>query len=793
MNPDDPKFTAYALGELQNDDDRTEVEKALTDNPELQKSLDEIRSITGLLENALKGEPAADLTDEQKEKINAQLKTHPAPSAKSKLTRLWPYMAMAACLILTVPVFLLRMQTGEDMTEIARYDSDGSELSDSKTDALERDQQPAAPIEFKSGNKKLNDIAERGAASSQELAQSRVMEYDDASRRLGDIVKNTVKRSRQYPVDEIITSEYRMEKNGRRDMPEAELPVSIAGQLTTSARGQKERVKSLAEYSVDSEVGMSNARMSQKAVIGKDEISIYPPPPPPYPIPEPPMLPIPGPLPVVVNGELNTESYDTITDNPFLSVRQNPLSTFSIDVDTASYANVRRFLNTGRLPPIDAVRIEEFINYFTYDYDSPEHKEEPFTTNIEVANAPWQPDHRLVRIGLKGYDVSWDDRPAGNLVFLLDVSGSMSPINKLPLVKQSLELLVKRLNEKDRVAIVTYAGESEVALPSTTANNRDTITHAIHGLRAGGSTHASSGIENAYEIAEKHFIEGGNNRIILCTDGDFNIGVTNRGDLVRVIEDKARSGIYLSIFGFGMGNYKDATLEELSNKGNGNYGYIDELSEARKVFVTQISGTLLTIAKDVKIQVEFNPSQVHAYRLIGYENRRLAAEDFNDDTRDAGEIGAGHTVTALYEVVPVGVDMDLPSVDPLKYQNSHGLARGHDNREWLTVKLRYKHTDEEKSRLIEVPVFDNNQKFEDSSEDYRFAAAVASFGMILRDSPYKGDSSFKRVQEIAEHAQGYNKGGYRSQFLLLVDQAEMLSSNDNRDRDSLQNEYHEEE
>ena len=796
MNPDDPKFTAYALGELHNEVDCAEVEKALNDNPELQKSLEEIRSVSGLLEEALKSEPATDLTDEQKQTIDTHLKASPAPGAKSNLSRLWPYMALAACLILTVPVFLLRLQTGEETIEVSHFEQENSKRSDAKPLDRERNVQPSLRqyLEFD----KLNEVAAVGEVAAEAemptvgadpseklisglaLQRGPVEEFDDVTRKVGDMVKNAAKKARPYPVDEIVTSDYRLQEKGQRDMPEASQEVSIivAGQLSNGRPISKERKTLFLNSLSDGLVAKDTLRESR--IVGKKDEAIFHPHS--IPVPEPPLPPIPSPPPVFANGAFNTESYDSITDNPFLGAQQNPLSTFSTDVDTASYANMRRFLNQNQLPPIDAVRIEELINYFTYDYDPPLDKEVPFATHVEVANSPWESDHRLVRIGIKGYEVPWDKRPPSNLVFLIDVSGSMSPINKLPLVKQSLELLTNRLGEKDRVAIVTYAGSSQVALPSTTANNSETIMHAITGLRAGGSTHASSGIEDAYKIAQKHYVEDGNNRVILCTDGDFNVGVTNRGDLVRIIEEKAQSGIYLSIFGFGMNNYKDATLEELSNKGNGNYGYIDALGEARKVFVEQISGTLFTIAKDVKIQVEFNPAQVYAYRLIGYENRKMAAEDFNDDTKDAGEIGAGHTVTALYEVVPAAIEMDLPGVDPLKYQKSTEPIRGSVSRELLTVKLRYKQPDADKSELIEVPVIDKNEKFEDASEDFRFAAAVASFGMILRNSPYKSESTLTLVQEIAELAQGYNIGGYRSEFLLLVDKVEILKRADENRR-----------
>lgn len=368
----------------------------------------------------------------------------------------------------------------------------------------------------------------------------------------------------------------------------------------------------------------------------------------------------------------NTEQYDRIYENPFLKVDKNPLSTFSIDVDTASYANIRRYLNNNSRPPKDSVRIEEMINYFSYDYPAPK-GDDPFSVNVEIGSCPWKGKHRLVRIGLKGKEIPANQRPSSNIVFLLDVSGSMMYGNKLPLLKKGLKLMVQNLHENDRVAIVVYAGASGLVLPSTSCEKKNTILEALDKLRAGGSTNGGAGIQLAYKVAIENFIPGGTNRVILATDGDFNVGTTGRGDLIRLIQEKAKSKVFLTILGFGMGNYKDATLEQIANKGNGNYAYIDSLKEARKVLVQQIGGTLVTIAKDVKIQIEFNPTKVNAYRLIGYENRLLRNEDFNDDTKDAGEIGAGHTVTALYEIVPAGVNIQTPSVDPLKYQKKNFL------------------------------------------------------------------------------------------------------------------------
>jgi len=470
-------------------------------------------------------------------------------------------------------------------------------------------------------------------------------------------------------------------------------------------------------------------------------------------------------------SEFNTESYSQVEENPFLTVAHNPLSTFSIDVDTASYANVRRFLAARQRPPRDAVRIEEMVNYFPYHYAAPLPGGAPFAASMEVANAPWAPAHRLVRIGLKGREVSDAARPTANLVFLIDVSGSMDEPNKLPLVKQSLQMLVGKLRPDDRVAIVVYAGASGVALPSTRAAERSTILAAIDELRASGSTNGGAGIQLAYEIAKANFVPGGVNRVILATDGDFNVGTTSEGELIRLVQAKARSGVFLTVLGVGTGNFKDAMLAKLADKGNGNYAYLDTVEEARKALVAQAGGTLVTVAKDVKIQVEFNPARVQSYRLLGYEKRMQRAEDFNNDRVDAGEIGAGHTVTALYEIVPVeGSESGAGSVDPLKYQATKeaGTRVASISDELLTLKIRYKEPTADVSSKVEFPLRDSDRRFEEASTDFKFTAAVAAFGMILRDSPNRGDATLGNVISWARAGLEDDAGGYRSEFVELV-------------------------
>ncbi len=467
------------------------------------------------------------------------------------------------------------------------------------------------------------------------------------------------------------------------------------------------------------------------------------------------------------------EHYAEIRENEFLRVENQPLSTFSIDVDTASYANIRRFLNDGTMPPKDAVRIEEMINYFNYNYEPPRNKT-PFATHLELSDCPWNRRHKLVRIGLKGYEIEKAERQPLNLVFLLDVSGSMNSPKKLPLVKRAMTILSQQLDERDRVSIVVYAGASGLVLPPTSGGNRQAILDALKRLEAGGGTNGGQGIELAYKTALEHYNEEGVNRVILCTDGDFNIGVTQGGDLNRLIEEKAKSGIFLSVLGFGTGNYRDSNMEQLADRGNGNYAYIDTFNEARKVLVDEMGGTLFTIAKDVKIQVEFNPALVAGYRLIGYENRMLSAEDFNDDKKDAGEIGAGHTVTALYEIVPVGQPVNnVPPVDELKYQTPDSNMVHSDD--LLTVKLRFKQPDSDTSRKIEFSLKNEAGSFENASDDFRFATSVAGFGMLLRDSEFKGDLTYEQILEWATDTQGKDEFGYRREFIDLVRNANAIT------------------
>lgn len=469
--------------------------------------------------------------------------------------------------------------------------------------------------------------------------------------------------------------------------------------------------------------------------------------------------------------DFNREAYDAIHENGYKYAVKDPLSTFSIDVDAASYSNIRRFLNDGKNPPVDAVRIEEMINYFSYDYPQPDNGH-PFTIYQELAKCPWNEENLLLHIGLQGEKIETENLPASNIVFLIDVSGSMNSHNKLPLLKKAFKLLVQQLREEDRVAIVVYAGSSGLVLPSTAGNEKNKILESLEKLSAGGSTAGAAGLKLAYQVATENFIEDGNNRIILATDGDFNVGQSSNAEMERLIEKEREKGIFISVLGFGMGNYQDSKMEIIADKGNGNYAYIDNIMEAKKVLVNEFGGTLFTIAKDVKIQIEFNPAIVESYRLIGYENRLLNNEDFEDDKKDAGELGAGHTVTALYEIKLA--NHGSLSKNDLKYQTTQLNKLAKEGDEVATVKFRYKKPNETKSILLEevIPYADHN--ISEISDNFKFSAAVASFGMLLRDSEHKGNASYKSTIKLAQEAKGKDPEGYRSEFIQLIKLSEHL-------------------
>ena len=468
----------------------------------------------------------------------------------------------------------------------------------------------------------------------------------------------------------------------------------------------------------------------------------------------------------------NAETYKEIKENSFVAVAQQPVTTFSADVDRAAYANVRRIIGYGQIPPKDAVRIEEMVNYFDYDYPAPEEGSvSPLRVSPELAPAPWNPNHLLLRIGLQAKKIDLAQAPPSNIVFLIDVSGSMDEENKLPLLQSSFKLLLGQLRPDDKVAIVTYANGTKVALPSTSVKDKEKIIKVLDNLYASGGTSGGRGIQLAYEQAQKSFIKNGNNRIILATDGDFNIGINNTTDLEKFIEKQRESGIYMSVLGFGIGNYRDDMAETIADKGNGNYAYIDNITEAKKVLVNELSGTLFAVAKDVKLQLEFNPKYVKEYKLIGYENRMLANEDFTNDKKDAGEIGAGHTVTALYELVP----SDGKVAQSLRYQSQELNEKGKGN-ELGFLKIRYKDPKVKDAKSVEItePLVFNKKALKETSTDYRFAASVAEFGILLRDNSNKANATYDQVIELAEGAIGKDPEGYRKEFVRLVKSVKML-------------------
>ena len=771
LSPDDPKLTAYALGEL-DAGERAALETALRNDPAARAAVEEIRAAAAKLEFALAAEPMVSTSTEPK--------LLPTPHRASLFRFPQVYYLVGGLAAACFAIFVA-MRPEQARVTPRTY----AELKLATPSSAKNDEPVIAANSMEAENA---DKAKATDVPATLLASEKVAGRSDLKRQAEQEFRQRREEQRRSAANEAEKKSF------------GSVGIATNGVVAAAAAPQVSSTMSvnqpLAKFGVKDErdAGFLRANSEPATKIGLE------------------IRPAPlvfragnaGGNPVETGGgfsgipaprAMNTEAYAYQAENDFLGAKENPLSTFSIDVDTASYANLRRFILNGSLPPVDAVRIEEWLNYFPYKYAAPS-GQAPFAASMEVASAPWAPTHRLVRIGLKGREIATAARPAANLVFLIDVSGSMNEPAKLPLVKESMRLLVGKLRADDRVAIVVYAGASGLALPSTPVRRAAEIISVLDELTPGGSTNGARGIELAYDIAKANFIQGGVNRVILCTDGDFNVGVTSEGALTRLIEEKAKSGVFLTALGFGMGNYKDATLEKLADKGNGNYGYIDTRREAEKLLVEQVNGTLMTIAKDVKIQVEFNPARVASYRLIGYENRLLKKEDFNNDAVDAGEIGAGHTVTALYEVVPAGLDEKTASgasaVDPLKYRISdvgnrkdnssdelvksdrQSAIRNPQSNELLTLKVRYKEPAGEVSQKLEFPLVDSGAPFAQATPDFKFAAAVAEFGMILRDSPNKGTSSVKDVVAMAEEGNESDAGGYRAEFVELVKKAEVL-------------------
>lgn len=823
--PDDPRLTAYALGEL-DADQRLAIEAALRRNPALLREVDEIRRTVQQLESALAAET---VTSGEEKPVAANGPVYPfetdasaptpAPSDESaaptavdsyrpqrgrgKLIRFPQFYYLVGGVAAAGFAVMVALHRDEfEVREIARVEALRSAMQ--KRGEAARQAGGESAIVSLPLVQSAESVADAAAAAPAFAASAPVVPSATA-RALVPSGLTLLEQTRQNATGvtlspfETQVADAAQAKTPARERTQAEGARTAGGEIQTkvlktgstrlATTGQAQPITLSSKFGGVS--GAAEAKAVQASASGSltlgampstrtldaryapgGGLDLYPGPPRVRPEPGAP------PSPAVA---LNTETYSLIRDNAFLATTQNPLSTFSVDVDTAGYSNLRRFLTSRRLPPPDAVRIEELLNYFPFRYSAPT-GEAPFAVSLEVAESPWTGGHQLVRIGVKGREITAESRPAANLVFLIDVSGSMNQPNKLPLVKESLRMLVGKLRSDDRVSLVTYAGNSGLALPSTPVARSREILEAIEALQPGGSTNGAMGIHLAYDIAKANFMSEGVNRVILCTDGDFNVGVTSSGELVRLIEDKAKSKVFLTVLGFGMGNLKDGTLEQLADKGNGQYGYIDNRREAQRMLVDDLTSTLVTIAKDVKIQVEFNPTKVASYRLIGYENRVLAKEDFANDKVDAGEIGAGHTVTALYEIVPVesaaASKVATASVDELRYQVKSAAVTVPPAvaNELLTVKVRYKEPQGDESRKLEFPLAEAGKSFANASVDFRFAAAVAQFGMILRKSEHRGTATLGHVLAWALDSANSTDDprGYRAEFLDLVRQAQEL-------------------
>jgi Ca-activated chloride channel family protein len=817
LNPDDPKWTAYILGEL-NDAERGEIERLLETSDEARTLVEELQLAAVTLKDELAPVGALKMSPEQRSVV-----LEAAQPAKRwwavMMPMSWgPGLAAAAMVLIAVaiPAWMALSPGDRDANSAAvlpavdqsaqvvapgENPTPGSLATSTLQKRVEKAELETAPAAFNAvreadsggkldSNQQYKDVLEAVQAGLEPAApkvEPAAPKNAPAEPALNDNVRQLIRISESEPSRDGASRLQEAEKaqgqvaqqgqQGQVEGPQGERRENTVVSGLAAGRGTGQGAG--ASVVGGTGTGVPGAVLGGRLAQVQGAVAAAPPPPPPPPLAR-------APEPAVAAARRadevrrvapNTEAYDRIVDNPFIRASQENFATFSIDVDTASYANVRRFLTQNQMPPRDAVRIEEMINYFNYDYARPSGNT-PIAPNMEVASAPWNPANRLVRIGIKARELEGNRRPPSNLVFLIDVSGSMNTPNKLPLLKQGLKLLVDRLGENDMVSIVVYAGASGLVLPPTNGIRKETINQAIDSLYPGGSTNGASGIQLAYNQAVRNLIRGGVNRVILMTDGDFNVGITNQGDLTRLIEERAKSGVFLSVLGFGMGNIKDATLERLADRGNGNYAYIDNINEARKVLVEEMGGTLVTVAKDVKIQVDFNPGMVEAYRLIGYENRVLRTEDFNNDLKDAGDMGAGHTVTALFEVVPRGGTVPGPSVDPSKYvapvASDTPRPTVSNSKEMLTLRVRYKQPDSDTSSRMDVPLVDRGGAFNRASSDFRFAASVASFGMILRDSPYRGLATLEWVLDIAEGSRGADRNGYRQEFITLVQKARQL-------------------
>lgn len=708
FNPDDPRWTAYALGES-DPADRTRMDAEYAANPEARQFVDGVRATARQLKAAWAAEPSIALRPAQKQQLLAAAQPPVIRFPRRWFLELGAAAAIVvAILAVTFPAFQARLEQASSTPEaipekdisVAMVEPEVIQL-DQLHPELEKIERLPELVAVTPPDTSLDAIS----------APAAVAPVQEPAEDMSSLALNVLNDSS---------------------------PLVMKGLFASRSGGGR--------GSVMSRHTIGHVRMRTDGDQTDFQSGVISP---------------------------SQDDFDVIRENPFQRVADHPLSTFSIDVDSASYAVVRRHLAEGRLPPKDAVRIEELINYFRYDY-APPTDGRPFAVHLAAAPCPWNPGHQLVRVALQARAIPRASRPALNLVFLVDVSGSMSSENRLPLVKRSLQALARQLDERDRIAMVVYAGAAGLVLPTTSGARTPEILAALEQLQAGGSTAGGAGIELAYATAQSQFVEGGVNRVILCTDGDFNVGLNQRGDLEKLIEEKARSGVFLTVLGFGMGNYKDSTLELLSGKGNGNYGYVDSFAEARRLLVDQMLGTLVTVARDVKIQVEFNPARIAGYRLVGYENRLLRKEDFNNDRVDAGDVGAGHSVTAFYELIPAGQPVPGPGqVDELKYQEA-ATGAATSTGEFLTAKLRYKLPDGDTSTRMDFPLR-ADALAATPDRDFQFASAVAGFGMILRDSAYRGSFTCDDVLELAEAGLGNDPEGYRRDFLSLVRNARALT------------------
>jgi Ca-activated chloride channel family protein len=800
----DELLTQYVLGELTEDETRA-VKEALMANPEARKTVAELEATVGMMKEALGGEAVVGLGlgEERTERITTEAQSARRKEKNEKKPWGWGKralfyggpLAVAASALVVAGLYIVAGQAGVISSPLYILEPELKTASNLTPPAVAGTPDPAAtpsdglhspmPDPYRYSQTHLTEAAAAPASPRTEAdaAMEKKAEYYGEAKDLGGVVAGVNLRSDEWRGQETTPQQQGDPQNvevGGQVRIRANY-YDLSESLSQESSWVEQRTR-LSEKAASPVTSPAPAPAAEPVPSIAESIQVMPAPPKPEPKREQRKRDL-------VLYEINPrveqhwnyrsgnsgEGYNAIVENPFKPVANEPLSTFSIDVDTGSYSNVRRFLESGSRPPADAVRIEELINYFDYDYPSQAYAPgvDPFSAAVSVAACPWAPGHKLVRVGVQGAAMPEGQRPASNLVFLLDVSGSMQSEDKLPLLQQGLQMLVNQLGENDRVSIVVYAGSSGMVLPPTNGSNKQAIQEAIGRLSAGGSTNGAGGIQQAYQLARETFIEGGVNRVILATDGDFNVGVTSQDELIRLITEQAKSKVFLTVLGFGTGNLQDGMMEQLANKGNGMYAYIDSMREAKKVFVEQVEGSLITIAKDVKIQIEFNPAHVQSYRLIGYENRALAAQDFNDDTKDAGEIGAGHTVTALYEIVPVG-SAPQPGVDPLKYQEQAKPAPTDTTGELMTLKLRYKQPEGDVSKLLEFPIADSTQAFEQADADFRFASSVAAFGMLLRGSAHAGSVTWDNVQSWAASAQGNDPHGYRAEFLDLARKAAQM-------------------